>query len=350
MKFTIQQIADLVQGEVKGDGSLVIDKLAKIDEEAQAGSICFFANPKYENYLYTSTATAILINKDFSPKKEIPASLILVEDAYSAFTMLLEQYDKLLNQQFLTSKKGLEHPCFVGENAGLGENTYIGAFAYVGKNCQLGKNVKIFPQAYIGDNVRIDENTVVYAGTKIYENTIIGKNCTIHAGAVIGSEGFGFAPQKDGTYKNIPQLGNVILEDNVSIGANTTIDRATIGNTLIKQGTKLDNLIQIAHNVVVGKNTVIAAQAGISGSSKIGDNCAIGGQVGLAGHIDIADEVKIGAQSGLNSSIKQKGEIVLGSPAFYYKDYFKSAVIFKRLPELKKRIEELEEKILNLPN
>ena len=348
MKFTVQEIANLLNGEVKGDNTLEIDKLAKIDEEAQEGGLCFFANPKYENYLYTTKATAILISKDFVPKKNINSTLILVDDAYSAFTVLLEQYEKIIMQQFYATKIGLEQPCVVGENTKYAEGVYVGAFAYIGKNSILEENVKIFPQSYIGENVKIGKNTIIYAGAKIYENTIIGENCIIHSGAVIGSSGFGFAPQKDGTYKNIPQLGCVILEDNVSIGANTTVDRATIGVTLIREGTKLDNLIQVAHNVVIGKNTVIAAQTGISGSTKIGDNCAIGGQVGLAGHIDIAKNTKIGAQAGLSSSIRKDGSTIIGSPAFDYRDFFKSSVVFRRLPDLEKRIKELEEKIANL--
>lgn len=348
MKFTVQQIANMIGGTVRGNPEAVIFRLAKIDEEAEEGSICFLANPKYENYIYTTTATAVIINQDFQPKKDIASTLILVEDAYIAFTRLLEEYEKIIHAETLKRKVGMEQPCFIGSNFENGEGFYAGAFSYIGNNCKFGENVKIFPQAYIGDNVLIGSNSVVYAGAKIYSNTEIGKHCTIHAGAVIGSEGFGFARQGDGKYKAIPQLGKVILEDEVSVGANTTIDRATIGATVICKGVKLDNLIQVAHNVEIGENTVIAAQTGISGSTKVGKNCAIAGQVGMAGHLEIADHTQVGAQAGLNSHIKNPGSIVQGSPAFNHLDFLKSSVIFRRLPQLQRRLEELEEKILNL--
>jgi UDP-3-O-[3-hydroxymyristoyl] glucosamine N-acyltransferase len=344
MKFTITQIAALLGGEVQGDGNLTVDKLAKIDEQAPEGSICFLANPKYEHFIYNSTATAVIVKRDFQPKKEIQPALILVDDPYTAFTALLEEYNKYVQIQNLSQYQGIEQPSFIGENAQLGENVYVGAFAYIGKNCQIGENVKIFPQTYIGNNVVIGEHTVIHPGVKIYENTEIGKGCTLMAGAVIGSEGFGFAPQKDGTFKSIPQLGKVILQDNVCIGANTTIDRATIGNTLIAEGVKLDNLIQVAHNVVIGKNTVIAAQTGISGSTKIGENCMIAGQVGIVGHLEIANRTQIGGQSGIGKSVKQEGVAIQGIPAFEHKGFMKSSVIFRKLPELLKRIEVLEKK------
>ncbi len=347
MKFTLQAIADLVGGTVEGNPQQEVWQLAKIDEPAPVGSIGFFANPKYESYIYTTNVTALLIAKEVVLKKEILPALIRVDNAYTAFTVLLETYSEAVQQQQLQAKRGIEQPSFVGEGVQQGANIYVGAFAYVGKGSILGNNVKIFPQAYIGDNVTIGDGTVVYAGAKIYENTVIGNKCTIHAGAVIGSEGFGFAPQADGSYRNIPQLGKVILEDNVSIGANTTIDRATLGETVISEGTKLDNLIQIGHNVTIGKHTVIAAQTGIAGSTKVGDYVMIGGQVGLAGHINIPNKTRIGAQAGLGTNPKEEGETLLGSPAFAVKQYMKSYIIFRQLPELQKRIDTLEKIIKN---
>lgn len=344
MKFTLQAIANLVGGTVEGNPDTEVWQLAKIDESAPVGSIGFFANPKYEPYIYTTNLTALLIAKNITLKKEITPALIRVDNPYTAFTVLLETYSEVVQQQQLQAKRGIEQPCFIGENVTQGEHIYVGAFAYIGKGCVFGNNVKIFPQAYIGDNVQLGDNTVIYAGAKIYENTQIGKNCTIHAGAVIGSEGFGFAPQADGTYRNIPQLGKVVLEDNVSIGANTTIDRATLGETLIAEGTKLDNLIQIGHNVIVGKHTVIAAQTGIAGSTKVGDYVMIGGQVGLAGHLQIPNKTKIGAQAGLGTNPKEEGETLLGSPAFDVKQYMKSYIIFRQLPEIQKRLQALEKK------
>lgn len=342
MKFTIKQIAIVVGGEVQGDESLEIHDVIEIDKQPSgSGFISFLANEKYENFIYSTDADAVIVNKSFSPKKDVKATLIKVDDPYSAFTTILEQYDKMMK----LTKKGIDSPCHIGtESVKTCENIYIGAFAYIGKNCKIGKNVKIYPHTFIGDNVEIGDETILYAGAKVYNNSIIGKSCTIHAGAVIGSDGFGFAPQKDGSYKTIPQLGNVIIEDNVSVGSNTTIDRATLksGHTIIRRGAKLDNLIQIGHNVEIGENTVVAAQAGISGSSKIGKNCAIGGQVGLAGHIDIPDNTQVGAQSGINSSIKKKGTKIQGYPAFDYNGFMKSSVVFRKLPDLQKRVDQLE--------
>ena len=348
MKFTVQMIAGLIGGEVEGDGNRQIDKVAKIDDTAPEGSICFLANPKYENFIYQTTASAVIVGKDFQPKNPVQASLIRVEDPYSAFTRLLEEYQKIIHQQQLTRLNGVEEPAHIGEGVQMGKEVYVGAFSYIGRQCTLGDQVKIYPQSYIGSGVTIGANTVIHPGVKIYADTEIGANCEIHAGAVVGSEGFGFAPQADGTFKNIPQLGKVILEDLVTVGANTTIDRATLGATLIRQGVKLDNLIQIGHNVVVGKNTVIAAQAGISGSAKLGDNCMLAGQVGVAGHLEIANKVQIGGQAGVNANVTKEGDIILGSPAYYYRDFFKSAAIFRKLPDLQKRIKELEEKLLTL--
>lgn len=342
MKFTIKQIAIVVGGEVQGDESLEIHDVIEIDKQASgSGFISFLANEKYENFIYTTAADAVIVNKSFSPKKEIKATLIKVDDPYSAFTTILEQYDKMMK----LNTQGIESPSFIGtESVKNCENIYIGAFAYIGKNCKIGKNVKIYPHTYVGNNVEIGDETILYAGSKVHDHSVIGKSCIIHAGAIVGSDGFGFAPQQDGTYKSIPQLGNVIIEDNVSIGANTTIDRATLksGNTIIRRGAKLDNLIQIGHNVEIGENTVVAAQTGISGSSKIGKNCAIGGQVGLAGHIIIPDNTQIGAQSGINSNIKKKGTRIQGYPAFDYNGFMKSSVVFRKLPDLQKRVDQLE--------
>lgn len=281
MEFTVQQIAGMLKGIVSGDGSRKINMLAKI-QEAKSGQIAFLSNPKYEPYLYTTKASAVIVKKDLELKKEIESTLILVDDPYLSFTVLLEEYHKLTSYQ----KSGIEMPSFIGENSVTGIAVYRGAFSYIGNNVNIGDNVKIYPHAYVGDNARIGDNCIIHSGVKLYAGTQIGNNCIIHSGTVIGSDGFGFAPQPDGTYKTIPQLGNVIIEDNVSIGGNTVIDCATLYGdaTIIRQGVKLDNLIQIAHNVEIGKNTVIAAQTGVSGSTKVGDNSIIAGQVGIAGH------------------------------------------------------------------
>jgi len=343
MQFTVQQVAQILGGEIEGDAQALISNLGKI-QEAKSGDIAFLANPKYENFIYTTQATAVIVSKDFQPKQHVSATLIRVTDAYSAFSKLLETYERMI----LADKKGKENPCFIHETATLGEETYIGAFAYIGEKAKIGDKVKIYPNVYIAENVSIGENTIIYAGVKIYKNCIIGSNCIIHAGTVIGSDGFGFAPQADGTYQTIPQIGNVIIEDNVSIGANTTIDRATMGSTIIKKGVKIDNLVQIAHNVVIGENTVIAAQAGIAGSTEVGSNCMLGGQVGLAGHIKIANKTMIGAQSGLGGNVEEEGLQLQGSPAFGVKDFYKTYAVFKKLPELYRQINDLERKLKNL--
>ncbi len=343
MEFTVRQIADILKGEVKGDDQKKVSTLTKI-EEAEEGSLAFLSNLKYEHFLYTTRASAVIVSKGFTPKKEVEPTLIIVDDAYSGFSTLLGFYQNLL----LQSKMGVEEPSFMADGTQIGTHCYRGAFSYIGPKCVIGGNVKIFPHVYIGDNVQIGDNTIIFPGAKIYPNTIIGQNCVIKAGAIIGSEGFGFAPQKDGTYKAIPQIGNVIIEDDVSIGANTTIDCATMGSTIIRKGAKLDNLIQIAHNVEIGPNTVVAAQTGISGSTKIGSNCVVAGQVGIVGHLKIADKTTIGAQSGVSKTIKEEGTIIQGSPAFDYKDNLRSITVFRKLPDLQKQIEELEEKILIL--
>jgi UDP-3-O-[3-hydroxymyristoyl] glucosamine N-acyltransferase len=345
MEFTVSQITALLGGTLKGDGNEKVTMLAKI-QEAKKGQIAFLSNPKYEQYIYTTEATTVIVSKDFKAKKEIKSSLIYVDDPYVSFTKLLEEYHKMVAFQ----KTGIEEPSFAGKNCTFGANLYRGAFSYLGNGVKLGDNVKIYPHSYVGDGVTIGDNTIIHAGVKIYSGTQIGKNCEIHSGTVIGSDGFGFAPQEDGTYKTIPQLGSVIIEDNVSIGANTVIDCATfMGDaTIIRQGVKLDNLIQIAHNVEIGKNTVIAAQTGISGSTKIGENCVLAGQVGIAGHLVIANKTGFGAQSGISKSVVKEGQQLMGSPAFDVKEYFRSYAVFKRLPDMNYRLKELEDKVSSL--
>jgi len=342
MKFPIQQIADLLQGEIVGDSTIVVENLSSI-ENAKKGCISFLSNPKYENYIYETKASAVIVKEDFQPAKALKTTLIKVKDPYLAFSILLEEYDKIMSYL----KVGVEEPSFIGEGSKTGEQIYRGAFSYIGEHVHIGNNVKIYPHVYIGDDVKIGDNTILYSGVKIYSNTQIGNNCHIHAGAVIGSDGFGYAPQKDGTYKKIPQLGNVILEDNVDIGANTVLDCATLESTIIRSGAKLDNLIQIAHNVTIGKNTVIAGQAGISGSTKIGNNCVLAGQVGIAGHLEIADKVTIGAQAGITKTIPLEGQILLGSPAIPVGDFRRVITVFKKLPELQDKILKLEERVKN---
>lgn len=344
MEFTVQQIALLVSGSVKGDGSLKINMLAKI-QDAKPGQIAFLSNPKYEQFIYTTQASAVIVGKDFQPKKEIASTLIVVDNPYSSFTRLLEEYHKMMNFQ----KVGVEQPSFMGENSKEGKNIYRGAFSYIGSNVTMGDNVKIYPHVFVGDNCVIGNNTILHPNVKLYAGTKLGNNCEIHSGTVIGSDGFGFAPQEDGTYKTIPQLGNVIIEDNVSIGANTVIDCATMMGdaTIIRQGVKLDNLIQIAHNVEIGKNTVIAAQSGVSGSTKIGESCIIGGQVGMVGHITIANRTSVGAQTGIIKSVETEGSKLFGTTALPVNEYFRSYTVFKKLPDLFARLRELEDKVKN---
>jgi len=343
MEFSISQIAQIIGGKVVGDENQLIHKIDKI-ETAQPGSITFLSNPAYEQYVYKTKASAIIVKDDFKPKSDLEPTLIMVSDPYTSFTILLEEYDKQINFE----KEGIEEPSYVGENSKVGSNVYRGAFSYIGQNVTIGNNVKIHPQAYIGDEVTIGDNTVIHAGVRVYPKCKIGSFCIIHSGAVIGSDGFGFAPQPDGSYKKIPQVGNVVIEDRVEIGANTVIDCATFESTIIRSGAKLDNLIQIAHNVEIGANTVIAAQVGISGSTKIGKNCVLAGQVGIAGHLKIADRVKIGAQAGIFKPVDEEGSVIIGSPAMDRLKFFKSFSLYRKLPELNVRIKQLEEKILNL--
>ena len=338
MKFTAKQISDILQGEIVGNPNEEVYKLSKI-EEGQKGSLTFLSNPKYTHFLYTTNASVAIVNNTFIPEKEISTTLIKVADSYKAFSTLLEFYN-----QVKLNKTGYEEPNYISGTATIGENIYMGAFSYIGENVKIGNNVKIYPNVFIGDNVVIGDDTMLFAGAKIYSETIIGKKCVIHSGTIIGCDGFGFVPIEDGSYNKVPQTGNVIIEDNVDIGSGTTIDRATLGSTIIRKGVKLDNQIQIAHNVEVGENTVIAAQTGIAGSSKIGKNCQIGGQVGIVGHITIGDNVRIQAQSGIGRSLKDN-EVVQGSPALPYSDYNKSYVHFKNLTKLADKINELEKKV-----
>lgn len=338
MKFTAQQIAEALSGTVKGNPSVEVSSLSKI-EEGKQGTLTFLANPKYTHYIYHTEASIVIVNEDFIPEKEITATLIKVKDAYSAFAQLLELY-----QQSKEKRSGISSQAFIAANATVGKNVYIGAFVSIGDHAVIEDDVLIYPHTSIGNHCKIGNATKIFSGVSIYDECEVGNECTIHAGAIIGADGFGFAPQDDNVYNKIPQIGNVIIEDRVEIGANTTIDRATIGSTIIRKGAKIDNLIQIAHNVEVGENTVIAAQTGISGSTKIGKNCMIGGQVGIIGHLTIADGVKIAAQAGVGKSITEENAIVEGSPAFNIRDYQRSYVHFRRLDTLVKRVNELERK------
>lgn len=338
MKFTAEQIAGILEGEVVGNPTVEVSELAKI-EEGKEGTLTFLANPKYKPFIYSTKASITIVNADFETEEDLSTTLIKVDDAYGAFTKLLEYYN-----QIKLNKAGVEQPSHISDSAMLGDNCYVGAFAYIGDNVKLGDNVKIYPSAYVGDNVTISNNSIVFSGGKIYSECIIGKNCVINSGAIIGADGFGFAPNEKGEYSKVPQIGNVILEDFVDVGAGTTIDRATLGSTIIRRGVKLDNQIQIAHNVEIGKNTVIAAQTGVAGSTKIGENCQIGGQVGIVGHITIGNNVKIQAQSGIGRHVKDN-EVLQGSPALTYGDYNKSYVYFKNLPKIVKNINDLEKKV-----
>ncbi|HET9504596.1 MAG TPA: UDP-3-O-(3-hydroxymyristoyl)glucosamine N-acyltransferase [Hymenobacter sp.] len=337
MQFTVGQIAQVVGGTVEGNASAAVSSLAKI-EEAGPGALAFLANTKYEPFLYTTQATAVIVSPELPLRQPVAAALIRVADPYSAFTKLLEFYA----QATRTARRGVEQPSVLGEGSTIGAGHYRGAFSYIGENCVLGENVLVFPHAFIGDRVRIGDNTIIHAGAKIYADTIIGQRCVIKAGAVVGTDGFGFAPQPDGSYRAIPQIGNVVLEDDVSIGANATVDCATMGSTLVRQGAKIDNLVQLAHNVEVGRHTVIAAQTGISGSSKVGDYCVLAGQVGLVGHIALANRTTITAQSGVQKSVRQEGQVLQGYPAFGLKENQRATAVYRRLPELERRLTVLE--------
>lgn len=344
MKFTAEQIAGVLDGEVVGNPKAEVYKLSKI-EEGSEGSISFLANPKYLPYIYTTQATITIVNSTFIPDAELTTTLIKVEDAYLSFTKLLEFYD----QAKKGNKSGIEQASYLSETTKYGKNLYLGSFSYISENVVLGENVKIYPNCFIGENVVMGNNVTILAGAKIHSDTVIGNNCVIYSGAVIGADGFGFAPNEDGSYTKIPQIGNVVIEDNVDIGANTTIDKATMGSTIIRKGVKLDNHIQIGHNVEIGANTVIAAQTGIAGSTKIGNNGMIGGQVGIVGHLTIGNNVRIQAQSGVGRNVKDN-EILQGSPTFGYNDFSKSYVHFKNLPKIVNELEELKKQILNQKN
>ena len=341
MKFSASQIAALLKGTVEGNPDAAVSNLSKI-EEGKPETLSFLANPQYTPYIYDTDASIVIVNKSLVLDKPVKSTctLIRVEDAYGSFAQLLEMYNQVKND-----KKGIEQPSYIAASAKLGSNCYVAAFAYIGENVVLGNNVKIYPHAFVGDNTKVGDNTTVYSGAKIYSDCLVGAHCTLHAGVVIGADGFGFAPNSDNNYKKIPQIGNVIIEDHVEVGSNTTIDRATLGSTIIRKGAKLDNLIQIGHNVEIGENTVIAASASIAGSTKVGKNCMIGGQAGIIGHLKIADGVKIAGQTGVGHNVKNEGEVLQGSPAMALGDFQRCYVLFRKLPQLSKKISELEKQV-----
>lgn len=336
MEFNAATIAGFLKGEIEGNPEIKVNTIAKI-EEGTPGALSFLANPKYEQYIYTTKSSVVLVNKSFVPSAKIEATLIKVDDAYDAFASLLRLVD-----QARPRKKGIHPTAVIEPTARVGSEVYVGPYAYIGENAVIGDKCSVYPHVYVGDNTQVGANCILNPGVKIYHDCLIGEGCIIHAGSVIGSDGFGFAPQSESEYMKIPQLGNVVLEDHVEIGANVTIDRATMGSTVIHKGVKLDNLIQVGHNVEIGDNTVMAAQTGIAGSTKIGKNCMFGGQVGIGGHIRIADGTKVGAQAGIISNLKEENTIIQGSPAIEIKQFMKSSVLFKRLPDLKTKIDSLE--------
>ena len=340
MEFTISKIAEMLNGEVIGNPNIWINQLTKIQEGCEH-SISFLSNPKYTEHIYKTKSSAVIVNKNFEPHHKINTTLIKVKDAYASFAQLLRIVEDIQKK-----REGIEQPCFIDETAVIDENIYIGAFSYIGKNVRIGKNVHIYPQCYIGDHVTIESNSTLYSGVKVYQNCHIDKNSTIHSGSVIGSDGFGFAPNTERAFDKIPQIGNVIIKEGVEIGANTCIDRATMGSTIIHKGVKLDNMIQVAHNVEIGENTVIASHTAIAGSSKVGKNCMIGGQVAIAGHLTIANHVKIAGKTGIAKSVTKDGEILQGPLAFNLKDFQRSYIFFKQLPMLAKRIEKLEKEFI----
>jgi len=343
MQFTAAQIAMLVNGQLEGNAAAAVSSFGKI-EEASEGQLSFLANPKYEEHLYQTKASIVIINASLELKNSVTSTLIRVPDAYTAFATLLAKYQELKTQQLT----GIQQPSYIASTATLGENVFVGAFVYIGENVKIGNNVKLFPGVVLGDKVTIGDNSILHAGVKIYVDCVVGKQVTIHAGTVVGSDGFGYAPQADGTYQKVPQIGNVVIEDMVEIGANTTIDRATMGSTIIRKGVKMDNLIQIAHNVEIGTNTVIAAQTGISGSTKVGKNVMFGGQVGTAGHITIADGTRINGQTGINKSIKEPNKAFNGTPALEFSQSLRLQIMTKNLPELEKRVKDLEKMVEQL--
>jgi UDP-3-O-[3-hydroxymyristoyl] glucosamine N-acyltransferase len=344
MEFTAATIAGFLKGEIEGNPDVKVNTIAKI-EEGHEGALSFLANPKYEHYIYTTLSSVVLVNKDFIPASKIKATLIRVPNSYEALASLLS-----LVEQSRPKKKGIHPTAVIESTAKVGADVFIGPYAYIGENCSIGEGSRIYPHVFVGDSTKIGKNCTINSGVKIYHECVIGNGCTIHAGTVIGSDGFGFAPQSETEFMKIPQIGNVVIEDNVEIGANVAIDRATMGSTIIRRGVKIDNLIQIGHNVEVGENTVMAGQTGIAGSTKVGKNCMFAGQVGIAGHLKIADGVKIGAKSGIPGDIKEENSIVLGSPAFEIRQFMKSSVIFRKLPDLKNKVDTLEKEIESLKN
>ena len=338
MEFSANDIATLLNGEVEGNGSIKVSNISKIDQ-SQPGTLTFLSNPAYTKYIYTTTASIVIVNKDFKAEEKLSCTLIRVEDAYAALAKLLDFYTKAK-----PSKVGIEQPSFISSSATIGEQIYLGAFAYIGNNAVIGNNVKIYPHVYIGDNVKVGDNTILYSGVKIYSDCLIGSSCIFHSGAIIGADGFGFAPNPDGTYSKIEQIGNVVIEDNVEIGANTTVDRATMGSTIVHKGVKLDNMVQIAHNDEIGENTVMAAHVGIAGSTIIGKNCVFGGQAGISGHITIGEGTKVGPQAGVMSSVKPMS-VLLGSPAVNFKDAMKSFSIIRNLPQLRNDVIKLQKRL-----
>lgn len=343
MEFTAEQIASLLHGEIEGAASTVVNTLAKI-EEGKTGALSFLANPKYEEYIYTTESSICIVNKNFTASKALPSTLTLirVDDAYSCFAKLLELYNNLRKK---TPK--IETPSFIDSSASVSESLFLGAFSYIGEHSKIGQNVVIMQHVVIGENVVIGDNTIIHPNVTIYHDCKIGSNCIVHAGTVIGSDGFGFAPNEEGEYQKVPQIGNVVIEDNVEIGANCAIDRATMGSTIIRKGVKIDNLCQIAHNVDVGMNSAMAAQVGIAGSAKIGQRVMIGGQAGISGHLHIADHTKIVAQSGIPSTVK-KADTLMGSPGIPLDDFKKSYFGFRKLPFILNKLSELENELKEL--
>ena len=345
MQFTAKQISELLSGTIEGDENVQVAELSKI-EDGKAGSLCFLSNPKYESYLYSTEASVVIVGEDFRPTQSFSATLIKVKDPYSAFSVLLEKYNEVLSLE--NSKSGIEQPCFIHPSAKIGKDVFIGAFSYISENVVIGDNTKLYTQVYLGSDTTIGNDCILYPGVKVYTRSILGNRIIIHSNTVIGSDGFGFAPQADGSYTKIAQIGNVVIDDDVEIGANTSIDRATMGSTFIRKGVKLDNLIQIAHNVDLGQNSVVAAQTGISGSTKLGERAVIGGQVGIAGHLSLAKGTQVGAQAGINFNTSEENKQWHGSPAQPLRDWMRASVIFKQLPTVEKRIASLERSIAQL--
>ena len=339
MQFTAKQISDFLSGIVEGDENVTVSELSKI-EDGKKGALCFLSNRKYENYIYTTEASVVIVGTDFFPSQPVSCTLVKVKDPYSAFSVLLDKYNEALNMSSVQT--GIEQPSFIHSSAKIGKNVFVGAFSYIGENAVIGDNCKIYQQVFIGQDAVIGTDCILYPGVKVYVRSVLGNRITIHSNTVIGSDGFGFAPQPDGTYSKIAQIGNVVIEDDVEIGSNTAIDRATMGSTFIRKGVKLDNLIQIAHNVEIGANSVVAAQAGISGSTKIGEQSLIGGQVGIAGHLSLAKGTQLGAQAGINFSIAEENKQWHGSPAQPLRNWMRASVLFRDLPGMNKRIANLE--------